>query len=187
MADSEALTQLTADITARFVANNAIPAGEVAGVIKAVYAALVKVENSVAQAPEPQDFVGAVTVRKSLADPAKIISMIDGKPYSMLKRHLGQHGLTPAEYRARYKLPVDYPMTAPAYSETRKVLAVKSGLGRKPAAVEAPAEPISEPAPAKSRRKLGISVSGSDTPAPAPKPRRSSGNAASAKGEATPE
>ena len=138
-------------------------------------------------APEPKEFVGAVTERKSLSDLAKIISMIDGKRYSMLKRHLSRHGLSPAEYRARYKLPADYPMTAPAYSETRKALSVKLGLGRKPTAVQAPAEPISEPTPAKPRRKLGISVSGSDSPLPVPKPRRSSGKAGSAKGEPTTE
>ncbi|MEP7007407.1 MAG: MucR family transcriptional regulator, partial [Sphingomonas bacterium] len=34
-------------------------------------------------------------------------------------------------YRARYNLPADYPMTAPAYSEMRKAMAVKIGLGRK--------------------------------------------------------
>jgi predicted transcriptional regulator len=45
--------------------------------------------------------------------------------------------MTPAEYRAKWKLPADYPMVAPNYAETRRNLAVKSGLGRKPKAAAA--------------------------------------------------
>jgi predicted transcriptional regulator len=79
----------------------------------------------------------AVSVRKSLASKDHIISMIDGKPYKMLRRHLSTHGLTPAEYRARYGLKSDYPMVAPAYSEHRRRVAKKIGLGRKGAAAKA--------------------------------------------------
>ncbi|MDQ2763135.1 MAG: MucR family transcriptional regulator, partial [Pseudomonadota bacterium] len=43
----------------------------------------------------------AVSVRKSLASPDHIISMIDGKPYRTLRRHLSTHGLTPEQYRER--------------------------------------------------------------------------------------
>jgi predicted transcriptional regulator len=81
--------------------------------------------------PRREEHVPAVTVRKSLASPDKIISLIDGKPYSTLKRHLAGHGLTPDQYRERYGLKADYPMTAPAYSEKRKALAKKIGLGAK--------------------------------------------------------
>ena len=38
----------------------------------------------------------------------------------------------PAEYRARWGLPADYPMVAPDYAEKRRVLAKQIGLGRKP-------------------------------------------------------
>jgi predicted transcriptional regulator len=50
-----------------------------------------------------------------------------------LTRHLSTNGLTPAQYRERYGLKPDYPMTAPAYSEQRRQMAKKIGLGRKPA------------------------------------------------------
>ena len=51
----------------------------------------------------------------------------------MLKRHLStEHNLTPDEYRQRWDLSSDYPMVAPEYAETRRDLAVKIGLGRKP-------------------------------------------------------
>lgn len=81
---------------------------------------------------DEQTYEPAVTVRKSLGSREKIISLIDGKPYSTLKRHLKGHGLTPAQYRERYGLKADYPMVAPAYAERRRELAKKIGLGRKP-------------------------------------------------------
>jgi predicted transcriptional regulator len=85
--------------------------------------------------PEPQaeaEHTPAVSVRKSLASKDHIISMIDGKPYKTLRRHLATHGLTPAEYRERYGLKADYPMVAESYSESRRAMAKKIGLGRKP-------------------------------------------------------
>lgn len=84
------------------------------------------------KAPETsQTFEPATTVRKSLASKDHIISLIDGKPYRTLRRHLSTHGLTPDEYRARYNLKADYPMVAPSYSEARRSMAQKIGLGRK--------------------------------------------------------
>jgi len=91
-------------------------------------AAPVEVE---ATAPAEPEHVPAVSARKSTASREHIISMIDGRPYRTLTRHLSTHGLTPDEYRARYKLPKSYPMTAPAYSEQRREMAQKLGLGRK--------------------------------------------------------
>ena len=78
------------------------------------------------------EYTPAVTARKSLASKDHIISMIDGKPYKTLRRHLATHGLSPAEYRERYGLKSDYPMVAPNYSENRRAMAKKIGLGRKP-------------------------------------------------------
>lgn len=93
-------------------------------------------ELSVPSAPAVEEaekaYEPAVSVRKSLANPDFIVSMIDGKPYRTLKRHLSGNGLTPAEYRQRYGLKADYPMTAPSYSDARKAMAKKIGLGRKP-------------------------------------------------------
>lgn len=83
-------------------------------------------------APEAApEYTPAVSVRKSLADPNHIISMIDGKPYKTLRRHLSTNGLTPEQYRERYNLKADYPMVAPTYSENRRAMAHKIGLGRK--------------------------------------------------------
>jgi predicted transcriptional regulator len=95
---------------------------------------------------EAAEYTPAVSVRKSLASKDHIISMIDGKPYRTLRRHLATNGLTPDEYRARYGLKRDYPMVAETYSESRRAMAKKIGLGRKPGqktetlAEDAPAE-----------------------------------------------
>jgi predicted transcriptional regulator len=102
-------------------------------------------------APEPAtDYTPAVSVRKSLASKDHIISMIDGKPYKTLRRHLATNGMTPAEYRERYNLKADYPMVAENYSESRRAMAKKIGLGRKPGERKAEA---AAPAPAKRGRK----------------------------------
>lgn len=88
----------------------------------------------------------AVSVRKSLASPDHILSLIDGKPYKSLKRHLRNHGLTPAEYRDRFGLKADYPMVAPGYAEKRRNLAKAIGLGRKKTEVPKEQEQPQQPA-----------------------------------------
>jgi predicted transcriptional regulator len=94
------------------------------------------------EVPGPEsEHVPAVSVRKSLASKEHIISMIDGKPYKTLRRHLSTHGLTPEEYRSRYNLKADYPMVAEAYSESRRTMAKKIGLGRKAGTKVAPEAP----------------------------------------------
>jgi predicted transcriptional regulator len=102
---------------------------------------LVEGQNEQPQAEPAQKHEPAVTVRKSLSSPDHIISLIDGKPYRTLRRHLSGHGLTPEQYRERYNLKPDYPMVAPAYAETRRALAKKIGLGSKGRQAKASAEP----------------------------------------------
>jgi predicted transcriptional regulator len=100
-----------------------------------MHAAVEKLGGSSAEAPAEEavaQYTPAVTARKSLASRDHIISMIDGKPYKTLRRHLTTNGLTPEEYRARYNLKADYPMVAEAYSEARRTMAKSIGLGRKP-------------------------------------------------------
>ena len=90
-------------------------------------------------------YTPAVSVRKSLASRDHIISMIDGKPYKTLRRHLAGHGLTPDEYRARYNLRPDYPMVAPSYSDARRDMAKKIGLGQKGRRAKAATPPPEQP------------------------------------------
>jgi len=103
-----------------------------------------------------QEYTPAVTARKSLASPHHIISMIDGKPYKTLRRHLATNGMTPVEYRERYGLKADYPMVAPTYSEARRTMAKSIGLGRKPGQTNADKadKADAKPAPAPRKRKM---------------------------------
>ena len=101
------------------------------------------------QPAAPQaDYTPAVSARKSLASKDHIISMIDGKPYKTLRRHLSTNGLSPAEYRERYGLKADYPMVAANYSESRRAMAKQIGLGRKPGQKKGDSAPAGEAKPA---------------------------------------
>lgn len=163
--DKSDLTALTVQLLSAYVANNSLPSNELASLIETTRNALAgKVE---APAPEAPEFVPAVSVRKSTASRDHLISLIDGKSYRSLKRHLTSHGLTPDEYRERYKLPKDYPMVAPSYSEQRRAVAQRLGLGRKPKAAKAAAEPVAtkqvaprkKPATARKPRKAAAAES----------------------------
>ncbi len=147
--------EVAANIVAAYVGKNAIPTGELPALISSVHAALRNAANpapqQTAEKPTP-----AVPVKKSVT-PDAIISLIDGKPYKSLKRHLTKQGLSPEQYRERYGLPRDYPMVAPSYAAKRSELAKQSGLGqqrRKAAAKSADnAETVRAPAKKKGGRK----------------------------------
>lgn len=133
--------------------------------LNAMHAAVGALGESVAaQAPgeaEPE-FVPAVTARKSLASKDYIVSMIDGKPYKTLRRHLSRHGMTPEQYRQRYNLKPDYPMVSENYSQARREMAKTIGLGRKPR-VAAESEPA---APASAVKRGRKSAGGAKTVSP---------------------
>jgi predicted transcriptional regulator len=123
------LAQLTAEIVSAYVSNNKIALSDVATLITAVGHQMAQVGTDVAppaeEKPEP-----AVPVRRSIR-PDHLVCLVCGKPQKMLKRHLAvQHELTPAEYRDRFGLKPDYPMTAPNYAQQRREVALATGLGR---------------------------------------------------------
>lgn len=183
MAEESNLVAMTIEIVASYVAHNTIPAEDVPGFIAKTHEAIAGIAKGPdapageAPAGEPE-FTPAVTVRKSLASPDHILSMIDGKPYKSLKRHLGSHGLTPAEYRVRYGLKSDYPMVAPGYSAQRREVAQRLGLGRKRQAPAAEPEIAASPADtaqapeAKRRGRRPKAEAGATAQAPAKTPRR---------------
>jgi predicted transcriptional regulator len=156
MSDENSLNavELAAELTIAWLGNqnNRVNAEEVPAFLRTIHATVTElagtssapVEDAGEVAPE-QEFTPAVTVRKSLASKDHIISLIDGKPYKTLRRHLSTHGLTPEEYRARYNLKSDYPMVAPTYSEARRAMAHKIGLGAKGRAAKSIA-PVAKPA-----------------------------------------
>ena len=123
------LLSLTADIVAAHVANNRVATNEVADLISQVHSALSGLGTPLkTEEPEPQP---AVPVRSSIKHDY-IVCLEDGKKLKMLKRYLRtNYSMTPEQYRAKWDLPRDYPMVAPAYAEKRRGLAHAIGLGRK--------------------------------------------------------
>lgn len=129
--------ELATELTIAWLSNpnTRVAADDVPAFLKSMHAAVLGLSETSAPARAEEAapaYEPAVSARKSLASPDHIISMIDGKPYRTLRRHLSTHGLTPEDYRARYGLKADYPMVAPAYSEQRRTMAKSIGLGRKP-------------------------------------------------------
>lgn len=134
MADNEIqhseLLGLTSNIVAAHVSNNAVSSTDLPQLIETVFNTLsgLQVEK---EEPKPE-LKPAVPIKKSVTDDY-LICLEDGKQLKMLKRHLSTaYNMTPEEYRAKWGLPTDYPMVAPNYSKTRKDLAKKIGLGKKP-------------------------------------------------------
>jgi predicted transcriptional regulator len=121
---------MTADIVSAFVSNNAVPASELGTLIHSVYESIQKIAGVAPAAPVVELREPAVSVRKSIT-PEFIICLEDGKKFKSLKRHLRTaYNLSPDQYRAKWNLPSDYPMVAPAYAAARSVLAKQSGLGQ---------------------------------------------------------
>src|ERR1700761_6855478 len=127
MEDNE-LISLTADIVSAHVSNNNVAVGDLPKLIESVHAALAATGKPVEE--EPVKAEPAVSVRASIKNDY-IVCLEDGKKLKMLKRYLRtNYNMTPEEYRAKWKLPRDYPMVAPAYAEQRRGLARAIGLGR---------------------------------------------------------
>jgi len=141
MYDETSLTalELATELTIAWLGNpnNRVQADDVPGFLRAMHATVTELAGAgavalddVAEVPA-ETFTPAVTVRKSLASKDHIISLIDGRPYRTLRRHLSTNGLAPEQYRERYNLKADYPMVPESYSEQRRAMAMKIGLGQK--------------------------------------------------------
>ncbi len=127
---AELLITLTADIVAAHVSNNSVAVSDVSTLISNVHSALSGLSGDAVPPATPLE--PAVPIKASIKRDY-IVCLDDGKKLKMLKRHLMTHyGMTPDDYRAKWGLPSDYPMVAPAYAETRRTLAKAIGLGRAP-------------------------------------------------------
>lgn len=125
------IATLTVQLLSAYLSNNSVAADDLAGLIRTTRAALVDDIVPAQAEPEAPEYIPAVSVRKSLSSPDHILSLIDGKPYKTLKRHLGSNGLTPEQYRERYNLPSTYPMVSPTFAARRREIAEQIGLGSK--------------------------------------------------------
>jgi len=167
------LLSLTADIVAAMVSNNTVSTSELPELIASVHAALGNTGKP-AEVEKPKQ-EPAVSVRSSIKHDY-IVCLEDGAKLKMLKRYLmTNYGMTPDDYRAKWELPRDYPMVAPAYAEQRRALALSFGLGKKDAD-----RLLSEPA-AVVPKKLKDGTAKNAEPVSADKPKR--GRPAKAKAE----
>lgn len=124
------LVAATANVVAAQVGSNSTALGDVATLIEGVHKAFADIVLRGRQHAAPTAPVPAVPIRSSVKHDY-IICLEDGRKLKMLKVHLRRRlKMTPAEYRAKWGLPADYPMVAPGYSEQRRSIAKSLGLGR---------------------------------------------------------
>ena len=122
--------ELAADIVSAYVAKNSLPVAELPALLASVHAALNGLTSGAPQAAADEiEKATPSQIRKSIT-PDALISVIDGRSYKTLKRHLSGHGLDPHSYRQRFGLPGDYPMVCANYAAQRSELAKAIGLGR---------------------------------------------------------
>ncbi|MBB4189230.1 putative transcriptional regulator [Sinorhizobium terangae] len=130
--------ELTSRIVAAYLSRNVVPAGDLRHLIQQTYASLGGTSLPTKAESTTEEQRPAVSIKKSVTDDF-IICLEDGGKFKSLKRHLmTKYGLTPEQYREKWKLPADYPMTAPNYARQRSELARATGLGRKPPADAGP-------------------------------------------------
>ena len=123
--------ELAAEVVAAYVSNNPLPKSDLPDLILAVHSSLEGLRRGPERPlPHAEAKSPAVPIRRSLT-PDYLICLEDGKRFKSLRRHLRLLGLTPEQYREKWKLPSEYPMVAPKYAAQRSALARKIGLGKK--------------------------------------------------------
>jgi predicted transcriptional regulator len=137
MAESDKLA-LISNIAASYLRRNSVSIDQIGTVVASVtraieLAAKETTGDTVQDLPPPsaEPDTPAVPIKKSVHR-EYVICLEDGIHARTLKRHLNTaHGMTPEQYREKWRLPDNYPLVAPAYSEQRSKMAKKLGLGRK--------------------------------------------------------
>ena len=131
MADTQSITELAAEITSAYVANNSVRVADLPGLFGEIHSALVRISSGATAVAVAEPKAPPVPIKKSVTN-EHIVCLEDGKKFKSLKRHLrADHDLSPEQYREKWRLPPDYPMVAPAYAKARSALAISMGLGQK--------------------------------------------------------
>jgi predicted transcriptional regulator len=130
-----------ARIVSSYVRHHQIGPDQLVRLILEVHQAIANLGRGAPPVQEPVK--PAVPIRRSL-QPDYLVCLECGFRAQALRRHLRvAHGLEIADYRTRWKLPLDYPVTAPSYSARRSAMAKAIGFGRRRAPVE-PSPPAIE-------------------------------------------
>jgi predicted transcriptional regulator len=148
---------LTAKIVSKYVAHHKLALTDLPSLIATVHQAI----GHLGEPTEPEEVLTpAVSIRRSVHQDY-VVCLDCGFRAVTLRRHIRvRHGLRPDEYRQRWGLKINHPLTAPAYSRRRATVAKAVGLGRKPLLETTPVPtptaaplPVSaEPAPKKGTR-----------------------------------
>jgi predicted transcriptional regulator len=137
--------ELTSRIVAAYVRRTQVEADHLGALISTVHQALAGLGKPVAETGSER--TPAVPIRRSVHRDY-VICVECGWRGQMLRRHLTTgHGFTVDQYRARWNLPREHPMTAPGYSERRSSLAKQIGLGRGRGASREKPEPVAPEKP----------------------------------------
>jgi predicted transcriptional regulator len=156
---------LTAKIVVSYVRHQRLRPDQLSDLITSVHRAI----GQLGEPPEPDEVLTpAVSVRRSVH--RDYVTCLDcGYRGRTLRRHISiRHGLSWEEYRQRWGLRSNHPLTAPAYSEHRSTMAKACGFGRKSTAQVATAimptaaptlvvEPGSQATPIRRRRSRAAS------------------------------
>ena len=128
-APAEDMLRWSAEIVAAYVAQNSLPASQLADLIHSVHTALAHLGDAPPVAA-PERRKPAVPISRSIQDDY-IVCLEDGKKLKMLKRYLrSRYDMSPEDYRRKWGLPPEYPMVAPLYAARRSDFAKKIGLGK---------------------------------------------------------
>lgn len=96
-------------IVCAYIENHAVPAGQIPTLIRGA-------------------LLGLNARRSIMVD--HLVCLACGRSVVLLRRHLrAAHGMTEDDYRARWRLPADFPMVPATYHEHRASEARKIGLG----------------------------------------------------------
>ena len=148
---------LTVGIVSAYLSSNHVRVGDLPEVIGLVHRTLNQLATGQGAdpSPAPQVKMTAQAIRRSIT-PNHLVSFEDGRQYKTLGRHLRGRGLTPEAYRTKWGLPVDYPMTARAYSEQRSQMAKASGFGGPRRPDQATSSPTTSTAPGKPAEQMDV-------------------------------
>jgi predicted transcriptional regulator len=164
------ILRFTKEIVVAHVSRNTLDSESLLDLIRNVYTTLSGTQGSAADAefePEAAGLNGAAGHGDDLADaavapseaaapaappvpavpvedsvtPDYIVCLEDGRRFKTMKRWLrATYGLTPEQYREKWNLPDDYPLTAPNYTKAKSADAKRQGLGAgRPARAARPA------------------------------------------------
>jgi len=127
--DDRDTIKMTTEIATAFLSRSATTTSEIPALIQSVHATLLGLADKKRRPKLALGSKPAVPITESIT-PDCLVCLEDGKEFKSLKFHLRSHGLSPSGYRAKWALPLDYPMVAPNLSAGRSARAKAKLFGQ---------------------------------------------------------